>query len=355
MRKVPRNAYVIYGAYGYTGKLITELSVKRGLEPLLLGRDLRKLVPVAEQYGLDFKVINLDQKPELVRILQESELMLNCAGPFSQTARVIASACIESQTHYLDITGEIEIFEWLASMNVRAEEKEVLLLPGVGFDVVPTDCLALFLAEQMPDAAELELAFRAEGGTSPGTSKTMVMNINRGSAVRRDGRIKYVPGGAITEDIDFGHGPELCTCIPWGDVSTAYYSTRIPNITVYTSVSRKSLNLMRLFNFFGWILGSRWFQKLATNWIDKNVSGPSSTRLETGKNYLWGRVTNKAQVKIQAVMTTPQGYKLTALTAVLAVERVLSEIEPRVGFSTPSMAFGKDFIMEVEGVTRVLL
>jgi len=355
MQKVPRNAYVIYGAYGYTGKLITELSVKRGLEPLLCGRDLRKLVPVAEQYGLDFKVISLDQRPELIKILQDAELMLNCAGPFSQTARRVASVCIETQTHYLDITGEIEIFEWLASLNVRAEEQEILLLPGVGFDVVPSDCLASFLADQMPDATELELAFRAEGGMSPGTSKTMVMNINRGSAVRRDGRIKYVPGGAITEEIDFGQGPELCTSIPWGDISTAYYSTRIPNITVYTSVSRRSLNMMRLFNFFGSILGSRWFQKLATNWIDKNVSGPSSKRLETGKNYLWGRVTNKSQTKIEAVMTTPQGYKLTALTAVLAVERVLSEIEPRIGFATPSMVFGKDFIMEIEEVTRKLL
>ncbi len=355
MRKVPRNAYVIYGAYGYTGKLITETSVKRGLEPLLVGRDLRKLVPVAEQFELDFKVISLDQRQELVKILQEAELILNCAGPFSKTARTVASACIETQTHYLDITGEIEIFEWLASMNVKAEQQEILLLPGVGFDVVPTDCLAAFLAEQMPDATELELAFHAEGGLSPGTSKTMVMNINRGSAVRRDGSIKYVPGGAITEDIDFGFGPERCTSIPWGDVSTAYFSTRIPNITVYTSVTRRSLSLMRLFNFFSWILGSKWFQKLASNWIDKNVSGPSSRRLESGKNYLWGRVTNKSRSTKEAVMTTPQGYKLTALTAVLAVERVLSEIEPKVGFATPSIAFGKDFILEVEEVTRKLL
>ena len=204
----------------------------------------------------------------------------------------------------------------------------------------------------MPNANQLELAFKAGGGMSKGTSKTVVSNLSRGSAVRRDGLIKYVPGGAITENVDFGDGPELCTSIPWGDISTAHYSTRIPNITVYTSVSGKSLTMMRIMSLFGWVLGAGWFKRLANNWVDKNISGPSSQLLESGQNALWGRVTNKSRETIEAGMITPQGYKLTAITSVLAVERVLSQIEPKIGFASPSMTFGSDFIMEVDGVKR---
>lgn len=344
--------YLIYGAYGYTGRLIAELAVEKGHRPLLSGRDPEKLKEFADQINLPHVAMDLGESEKLLNTLQKVDLVLHCAGPFSATAKIMMEACIATGTHYLDITGEIEVFELGASLAEKASNAGIVLMPGVGFDVVPSDCLAAYLKSKMPDATHLELAFRGDGSTSRGTALTMAEGLHKGGAIRKEGSIIKVPHAFKTREIDVGGKSLLFVSIPWGDVSTAYYSTDIPNILVYTGAHPSLVSKMKTLRNLTWLLKMGFVQKFIKGRIMKNVTGPSEQTREETKSFLWGEVRNEQDGKtFSAELITSEGYKLTSITSVMAVERVLtSPIYP--GFKTPSMAFGQDFILEVEGTER---
>ncbi|MDN5199840.1 saccharopine dehydrogenase NADP-binding domain-containing protein [Fulvivirgaceae bacterium BMA10] len=345
---------LIYGSYGYTGTLIAEQAVEKGLYPLLAGRNESKTAFLANRLNLPYIAFDLDNSQTLHEVLDRVKLVLNCAGPFSETAKPMVEACIAKGVHYLDITGEIEVFEYIASKNNEAKEAKIMLMPGVGFDVVPTDCLASYLKQQLPDANELELAFKGANKISRGTALTMVKNIHKGGAIRSNGQIIPVPAGFKTKLIDFGKGERSTVSIPWGDVSTAYHSTNIPNIIVYTFTNKGTIRFLKLSNKIKWLLGSRWVQNFLRNRINKKLTGPDTQTRNTSFSYIWGQVKNLEGKKRTALLKTAEGYRLTAEAAVLAMEKVLAgNIFP--GFKTPSIGFGYDFVMELQDTERRLL
>jgi short subunit dehydrogenase-like uncharacterized protein len=335
--------FLIYGANGYTGELIAREAVRRGLRPILGGRSAEKIAPLAEELGLEARAFSLDQ-PKLDGI----GAVLHCAGPFVHTSAPMVRACLDAGAHYLDITGELAVFEAIMAMNDAAVNAGVSLLPGVGFDVVPTDCLAAMLAARLPDATELELAFytpRAE--LSRGTLKTMIESIDEGGAIRRDGKIVRVPPAFDAKEIPFSCGPRMAMTIPWGDVSTAFHSTGIPNIRVYTGASPKSVARMRRIRFFLPILGIKPVKRLLQAFVNRRT-GPGAEQRAKGRTYLWGRVAN-ASTEVTMTMTTPEGYAFTVLSALAAVERLLASPK-RPGSFTPSKFFGAEFVTTIEGV-----
>ncbi|NOT46627.1 MAG: NAD(P)H-binding protein, partial [Acidobacteria bacterium] len=264
-----KNNFLIYGANGYTGELITRLAVERGMKPILAGRNETAITELAAKHGLKHRVFSLDEREKVDAALDEVEMVLHCAGPFSITSRPMVGACLRNRKHYTDITGEISVFEECAAVNERAYEAGIMIMPGVGFDVVPSDCLALHLKNRLPSATALSLAFYGMGRISHGTQATMTMNVGRGGAIRQDGKITPVPAAWKTREIDFGDGvssPHVSkgpSCervvktgvtIPWGDVSTAYHSTGIPNIEVFTVVPPSALKMMKLSRHIGWLL-----------------------------------------------------------------------------------------------------
>lgn len=225
-------------------------------------------------------------------------------------------------------------------------------MPGVGFDVVPTDCLAAHLASLLPEATHLELAFKGSGGVSKGTALTMLENFDKGGAIRENSKIIKVPTAYESKKVRLGEKEMSVTTIPWGDVSTAYYSTGIPNIKVFTAIKPKAIKWMKLIGALGWLM------KLAPvkNYLRRKVSkikGPTKELLSSGRSLIWGRVFNKEQ-EFEATLTTPEGYRLTALTAIAAVQNLI-ENHGTSGFKTPSMAFGPDFILEIENTQRTNL
>src|SRR5262249_25235762 len=158
--------------------------------------------------------------------------------------------------HYVDITGEIAVFESIMARDDEAKKRNVTLLPGAGFDVVPTDCLAAILAERMRDATELALAFYTNGSElSRGTKKTMLEGIGDGGAIRRDGKIVRVPVAYDVREIPFSCGARSALTIPWGDVSTAFHSTGIPNIRVYLAMAPRAIKRARRMRWTLPILG----------------------------------------------------------------------------------------------------
>jgi len=340
---------MIYGANGYTGELIAREAAKRGHRPILAGRNPDRVGALARELELEARVFTLSEPFRTAEWLTGVEAVLHCAGPFIQTSGPMVGACLEAGVHYLDITGELGVFEWIMSMSVEAAAHGVTLLPGVGFDVVPTDCLAAKLSERLPSADHLTLAFYSKGGeVSRGTMKTMIEGIGDGGAIRRDGRIIRVPMVYDVREIPFSCGPRMAMTIPWGDVSTAFHTTGIPNIQVYSASSPKT------------IAGARWITRLAPllsfgpvkRLLQKAAerrTGPDEAKRTSGRTYLWGEVAAAGGKHVSMTMTTPEGYAFTALSAVTAVERLLSS-DPRPGSFTPAKFFGSRFVESIPGV-----
>ena len=341
---------IIYGAYGYTGALIAKQATERGLRPLLAGRDEAKTKNLAEELGLEWVSFTLEDAGLIKEHLQGVGIVLNCAGPFSKTARSLMEVCIRERIHYLDITGEIQVFELAHQLGKSAKEAGIVLLPGVGFDVVPSDCLAAYVASKLPDADSLELSFTGGAGVSRGTAFTIAENIHMGGAIRKGGKIIQVPHGFETKYVRFQEKDRLCVTIPWGDVSTAFYSTGIPNIKVFISQPPQVVRMLRTAQTFKGILGWRPVQQLIRRYIKNAVKGPTEEERETGISFLHALATNERGQKYEARLSTSEGYKLTAHTAVMSLEKLLENTEHLSGFKPPSMAFGYDFIWQIEGV-----
>lgn len=339
-----KTRWLIYGAYGYTGRLVVAEARRKGLVPLLAGRDVRKLEVIASCLELDALAFSLEGRFD--EILRDVETVLHCAGPFSKTSKPMVEACLRTKTNYLDITGEIEVFESIMARGSEAREAGVALIPGVGFDVVPTDCLAARLASDVPDATHLDLAFSSKrGGISRGTLKTMIEGLRHGGAIRRDGRIVPVPVAWDVREIPYESGPRLSMTIPWGDVSTAYHTTGIPNVRVYSGGSRRMIRRLRRIRPILPLAGFSPFRWLLLRLADRH-EGPDAERREQSHIDLWGEAWNAAGDRRSRTMRVPEGYTFTAASAVLAIERVLAgHVEP--GSWTPAKAFGSSFVNDV--------
>lgn len=338
---------MIYGANGYTGELIAREAARRGLMPVLAGRS-KAVEALAGELGLESRCFGLDDSAALARGLDGIALLLHCAGPFSATSRPMIEACLATQTHYLDITGEISVFEYAQSQHERARQAGTVVCPGVGFDVIPTDCVAAALKEALPDATHLALGFDSRSGFSPGTAKTSVEGLAQGGKLRRDGRIVSVPLAYSVRRIDFGGGEKLAMTIPWGDVSTAWYSTGIPNIEVFIPGSPGMIANARRANYFRWLIGWPPVQRAIKKRIGKTVKGPDENLREKLGTFVWGEARNAAGVVRTARIRTANGYSLTVTGSLAVVEHLLRE-QPAGGAYTPSRLLGADLVTKLPG------
>jgi len=342
--------FLIYGANGYTGELVTRYAVEFGLKPIIAGRNETAIKELAEKHGLEFRGFSLDDTAKLDAALNEVATVIHCAGPFSLTSRQMGEACLRTKTHYTDITGEIAVFEACALADEKAKEAGIMVMPGVGFDVVPSDCLAMHLKNRLPSATHLTLGWYGMGRMSHGTQATMTMNVGKGGAVRRDGKIMSVPAAWRTREIDFGNGVvKTGVTIPWGDVSTAYHSTGIPNIEVYTVAPASAIKAMKLSRYLGWLMATNPVQKYLQSKI--KPGGPSDEERSKGKTLLWGQASDDHGNRVESRMQCPEGYTTTALAALNITEKILAG-NFTAGFQTPAKAYGADLILELDAVER---
>jgi short subunit dehydrogenase-like uncharacterized protein len=338
--------FLLYGVTGYTAQLMLPLCAKYGLTPTIAGRNAEKVAALAQQYGFDSVVFDIQDQQKMDEALSKVPLILNCAGPFRHTAAPIMEACLRLGVHYLDITGEISVFEAAAALDAAAKKSNIMLMPGTGFDVVPTDCTALLLKQKMPDATHLKLAWTSVGGgISHGTALTMLEGMGEKSAVRQDGKIIPVNLGHKGMEVDFGEIKRFTMTIPWGDVSTAYHTTGIPNIEVYREIPPKTFKNLRWQGLFNWYLRTDFAKSRAKKKILNAPAGPSEKRREKAKMLIWGEVSNAKGEKIETRLTTCEGYTLTAHSALRIVQKVLTG-EFKTGFQTPAKMYGAEFIGE---------
>jgi short subunit dehydrogenase-like uncharacterized protein len=230
-----------------------------------------------------------------------------------------------------------------------------MLLPGAGFDVVPTDCAALFLKKLLPDSVSLKLAFaNLGGGLSHGTATTMVSKLGKGGAVRKNGEIVSVPLGQKGMWIDFGIKKLFVMTIPWGDIATAYFTTGIPDIESYTAISSKVYRILKLQGLFNWLLRTNFIRRIIKRRIDKRLPGPTDEQRSKALSLIWGQAKNLKGETATARMTCPDGYTLTMQTILLITQKVLQgNFKP--GYQTPASVYGEDLIMEAPNVKREIV
>lgn len=345
--------WMIYGANGYTGELVAREAARRGWKPILAGRNQSALEKLAGELKLEYRIFGLEEAAGIAENLRACRAVLHCAGPFSHTSQPMISACLASGAHYLDITGEISVFANAHDQADLARRADVVLIPGVGFDVVPSDCLAASLVQALPGATELVLAFEAGGGPSPGTAKTSIEGLAMGGAVRRDGQMVQVPLAYKSRTIPFAHGQRTAVTIPWGDVFTAYISTGIGNIEVYMSVPAARIRHLRRLRWLRPVLSSGVVQSWLKQRIGKSVHGPSGERRQGTNCQLWGEARSSDGRSVAATMTTPNGYDLTVSAALGVIDYLLRE-EVEGGYYTPSLLLGAGYAASLPGVVMKL-
>lgn len=353
--------WMIYGATGFTGRLLVEEAVARGHRPLVAGRSAERVQAIAQAHGLEHRVFACHDSREITANLRAAdvELVLHVAGPFIHTSAPMIDACLRTQTHYLDVTGEIPVFENTMRHDALAQARGVVLMSGVGFDIVPSDCLALYLAQQVGEPFSLELAISGLGGAdskegagvSAGTLKSMLEMAALGGRVRRGGELLPLDLGMDVRTFQFPFGERQALAISWGDVSTAYHTTGVPNVTTYMTFP---LPMIQGAQSLGWLV-----QKLVkinavrarlAAQIERSASGPSDEALATARAHIYGRMTGRDGRVAEAWIETAEGYQFTRLAGVRIAERVLDG--DLRGALTPARAFGADFALEIEGTVR---
>ena len=345
-----RVEWMIYGANGYTGHLVAVEARRQGLRPVLAGRRAGPIETLAAELGLPSRIFDLGDARSAAAALADMAVVAHCAGPFAATSAAMIDACLASRTHYLDITGELDVFLAAQHRHADAQAAGIVICPGVGFDVIPTDCLAAVLKAALPDATHLVLAFDARTHVSPGTARTMVDSFRRGrigGRVRRNGVIEEMPLAHRRRSVDFTGGAAMTVAIAWGDLATAYVSTGIPNIETYASMPRAMAIPGRALDWARPLLAWAPVQKLLRRLADRST-GPSEEELRTQRSRFWGEVRNTAGERRTARLETANGYRLTADGMIMAVKFLL-EHAPTGGYYTPSMLMGARCVEQLPG------
>ena len=342
---------LIYGANGYTGQLIVEECKLLNLDFDVAGRNEAALRSLADKYNTSYKVFDLADENAVAEQINGYKVVIHSAGPFIHTAKSMMNACLKSKVHYLDITGEIPVFELGAKLDNKAKDAGIVILPGCGFDVVPTDCMAACLHAQLPAATHLQLAFATYGGrVSHGTALTMVENLGKSGAIRKEGKITPVPSAYKGMNIPFkAEKSRFAMMIPWGDVSTAFYSTGIPNIETYMGTAPKTFKQMNFAGkYLNWIMKRDFVKNYLRKQIKRRPAGPDEKERSEAYTMVWGKAWDNQGNQKEARIKVPEGYLLTAKCTAEICRRVLNNSEMK-GFYTPTRAFGKDLITEVTG------
>ena len=339
-------SFLLYGANGYTAELIARQATSLGLKPLLAGRNKTAVIKLASELNMPYRIFDLSDTKALHAALAETTLVIHAAGPYHITALPMVKACIETGTHYIDLNGDLSVFELIQSFHNIALQKDVMLLPGAGFDVVPTDCLALSLKKKLPDATFLQIAFAITGSSlSRGTAISTLHQLGKPGARRINGQLQQEPIGKRAFSFSFpGYNKPIFTMsIPWGDLSTAYYSTGIPHIETYTGISRIAWYFLKAQKAFNWLLRSSAVHQLILWVIKKLPAGPGAQARQKGASLIYAKAENAKGETVSACLRCSEAYAFTTDAALLIAGKIANN-NYKPGYQTPASAYGEELL-----------
>ena len=344
---------LIYGAYGFTGAGISKLASEYGITPVLAGRNESKLKPLAESLGYDYVVLSLENNHDnLVKVLKHFEIVLHIAGPYTFTGEPMLDAVVEAGTHYVDLTGENHVIQQQLDRHEEFKAANIMVMPSVGYDVVPTDCLNVYVADQVDNPTNLTLVINgnytaAEGASaSRGTMKSGLEVMGRPLLMRQQGEMVEVSALKVIHRVEGGQEQTLVQ-IPWADMMTGYVSTGVPTIEVFQ---------LRQGELPGWLprVAQSDFGRRILGWlIDKFApEGPPPDAQETRQTRIVSTATNDAGESASAAMITPESYLFTFHSTLIVAKRVIDG-HWESGFQTVGKVYGPDLALEVPGVSRM--
>jgi short subunit dehydrogenase-like uncharacterized protein len=342
---------LIYGCTGYTGTLIAEKANELAGDVVLAARDAAKVKQLAKSLGRSWRCARLGDPSSLDRILTDVDVVLHAAGPFSATARPMLEACLRTGTHYLDIAGELPVFQSLGQYDDQARLRGIMVMPGVGFAIVATDCLAAHIKARMPRARALRLGISMPKSFSRGSVRTMAELVRDRVTVCRNGKINSIPIGRLERSFDFGEGDRWSTCVNWPDVYTAVTTTGIPNIEVYMEADFLARTVYHAGAFLAAPLQLGISQSLLRAYSDIWPAYPAGDDLTVDRQVIVAEAEDSWRQCARARLTTINGYGFTALAATHILHRVLAG-EFSAGFQTPARVYGADFVLGFEGTIR---
>lgn len=348
-----KDKVLLYGANGYTGKLIARYAKEYNITPVLAGRNEKVISSIAGELNVPYRIFSLDPAASIRQQLEDVLLVIHAAGPFDKTARQMVEACIATNTHYIDINGDISVFELIKTYDAAAKQAGVMLMPGAGFDVIPTDCIALQLKQQMPDATHLQLAFISSNGQiSHGTATTMATRIGEDAVVRINGKFEKRPLGFKGMWIDANGHRRFVMSLQWGDISTAYHTTGIPNVEAFTGMKPSVYRMLKFQFLFNWLLRTKFARNLIQNKINNAPAGPTDEQRANASTIVWGKVWNAAGKQLINQLTCADGYTLTARGSLLITQKILAG-NFKAGYQTPASCYGKELVYEIPGTSAL--
>jgi len=320
---------LIYGATGYTGKMLARLAAKEGMAFAVGGRNRVKVEALAGEVGVEAVVFDVNDTAAMKAALQDVTCIISAAGPFTETAEQVIDACIDTKTHYIDTTGELPVFELAHSSDEAAKKAGIMLMPGAGWDVVPSDCIGLYAAEKVKDVKTVRLAIVHKNAMpSRGTLRTGLSIVGRGVFVRRDGELVEAEEPMPTHEFDLGFKKVTGSLTPMGDLVTTYKSTGAPNIEVYS-------------NSMGAIT-------MPEGGVDAFPEGPSREQLDAWQAFAAAEATGADGSIARAVIETVSGYDFTAIAGIGIAQRIVDgNFKP--GFQSPASAYGAELATELGG------
>ena len=360
-----RSNLLIYGVTGALGGLVSALAADAGLPHLAAGRDLERVEAHADRLLVPGRTFSLSDPAKVDRGLAGVAVLLNAAGPFAETAPALVEACLRGGVHYLDLATEVNDLETVRRLDARAREAGVMLLPGLGFGMVPADAMAARLRRRLPDAVRLRLAFETAGGLPAGALERLRRRLGSPGFRRLDGELVAAAPAAQRRTVDLGGGAREAVLDPWrGDVVTAYWSSVYDAIEAYAVYPAPLRALLRLARGGGVRrllgggaarrvlgLGDLWRSILGT--APSRAGSSGTTAAERRASLVWAEAEDAAGDRAVGRLRGPEASLLTARVALWAVQRVLAG-RVRVGFQTAVTAWGPDLVdrlaAEVEGI-----
>lgn len=320
---------MIYGATGYTGRMVAEHAKAHGTPLVLAGRSEAPLARLAAEVGVEYRVFSLDDTDATDKNLLDISVLLNCAGPFMRTAKPLMEAAIRYGVHYLDTAAELDSYRLAERLDGDAKTAGVMLMPGGGGSVAMLGSLAGHAVTRVKHPRKIRIAMHVSGGMSRGSVISASENMTNETLARLDSKLV-----AVANDIqkfDFGQGAVDSFQVTLPDLITIWRATGVPNIETFVHVTGN-----------GFPQGD----------LSLLPDGPTEGERLANRYQAVVEVSDAQGYVFRSMLDTVNGYTFTAMAAAEAGHRVLRG-EARAGFQTPAELFGNGFAETIADTTII--
>lgn len=343
------HAIVVYGATGYSGRLVCEELLRSGTPFAIAGRSRDRLLALQRELGrpdLPLLAAGLDDAAALHRMAEKARVVLSCAGPFSRCGKPVQDAALSARSHFLDITGEHPYMLASYRRDEEARSCGVALINGVGFDVVPTDAAAALAAEALGErpVERVRIAFAVRGGPSLGTLRSILGTLPDGLSYTEGQWVPEAVGQHLWEaPLPQPFGRRTCISVPWGDLVTAPRTTGARRVQTFFAVPAAAVPAVRLATA---ALGSTLLRDLLRRGLDLLPEGPTAPQRARARSAVVAEaLAQDGQVQLCWVRAG-DAYAFTAAAAALCARLAARADFDRIGALTPAQAFGARALLD---------